>query len=150
MRYAKLIACASVFLLAASGSASSAQRRVHRGPTAPRLFRSRAITPRSHPKIAVRIDPERATQIQAALIASSYLSGAPSGAWDTQTQSAMEKFQADNGWQTKLIPDARAIIKLGLGPANASATDAAANSAETRDITASPSDAVSALSPSNQ
>jgi hypothetical protein len=28
----------------------------------------------------------------------------------------MEKFQADNGWQTKKVPDSRAIIKLGLGP----------------------------------
>jgi len=28
----------------------------------------------------------------------------------------MQKFQADNGWQTKLVPDSRAIIKLGLGP----------------------------------
>ena len=28
----------------------------------------------------------------------------------------MQKYQADNGWQTKLIPDSRAIIKLGLGP----------------------------------
>jgi hypothetical protein len=29
----------------------------------------------------------------------------------------MQKLQADNGWQTKLVPDSRAIIKLGLGPA---------------------------------
>jgi hypothetical protein len=29
----------------------------------------------------------------------------------------MQKFQSDNGWQTKLVPDSRAIIKLGLGPA---------------------------------
>jgi len=28
----------------------------------------------------------------------------------------MQKMQADNGWQTKMIPDSRAIIKLGLGP----------------------------------
>jgi hypothetical protein len=28
----------------------------------------------------------------------------------------MEKFQADNGWQSKTVPDARALIKLGLGP----------------------------------
>ncbi len=30
----------------------------------------------------------------------------------------MEKLQADNGWQVKLVPDARALIKLGLGPGN--------------------------------
>lgn len=28
----------------------------------------------------------------------------------------MQKFQADNGWQTKLMPDSRALKKLGLGP----------------------------------
>jgi hypothetical protein len=32
----------------------------------------------------------------------------------------MQKFQGDNGWQTKLIPDSRAIIKLGLGPTQSS------------------------------
>ena len=44
------------------------------------------------------------------------MSGTASGEWDAPTEAAMEKFQADNGWQTKLVPDARAIIKLGLGP----------------------------------
>ena len=28
----------------------------------------------------------------------------------------MSKFQSDQGWQTKLTPDSRALIKLGLGP----------------------------------
>jgi hypothetical protein len=28
----------------------------------------------------------------------------------------MQKFQGDNGWQTKITPDSRALIKLGLGP----------------------------------
>lgn len=62
------------------------------------------------------IDDSRATEIQTALIRSGYLSGEASGHWDAQTEAAMQKFQADNGWQTKLIPDSRAIIKLGLGP----------------------------------
>jgi peptidoglycan hydrolase-like protein with peptidoglycan-binding domain len=66
------------------------------------------------------IDDARANQIQASLIKSGYLSGEASGHWDFQTQSAMQKFQADNGWQTKLIPDSRAIIKLGLGPEQSS------------------------------
>jgi peptidoglycan hydrolase-like protein with peptidoglycan-binding domain len=66
------------------------------------------------------IDDARATQIQTSLIKSGYLSGEASGHWDPETQSAMQKFQADNGWQTKLIPDSRAIIKLGLGPEQSS------------------------------
>ena len=63
-----------------------------------------------------QIDPARATQIQSALIQQNYLTGAPSGQWDAETETAMQKFQADHGWQTKLTPDSRALIKLGLGP----------------------------------
>jgi hypothetical protein len=40
----------------------------------------------------------------------------------------MEKLQADNGWQTKLVPDSRAIIKLGLGPSTASGNPLASQS----------------------
>jgi hypothetical protein len=63
-----------------------------------------------------QIDPARATQIQEALIHENYLTGTPSGQWDADTETAMQKFQADHGWQTKLTPDSRALIKLGLGP----------------------------------
>jgi len=71
------------------------------------------------------IDDQRATAIQAALIKAGYLSGEPSGHWDAASIAAMTKVQADNGWQTKLVPDSRAIIKLGLGPGSASETPAA-------------------------
>lgn len=63
-----------------------------------------------------KIDPQRATEIQEALIREHYLSGTASGKWDDTSQKAMEKFQADNGWQSKMVPDSRALIKLGLGP----------------------------------
>ena len=63
-----------------------------------------------------QIDPERTRQIQTALIAKNYLSGEATGEWTPDTEAAMQKFQADNGWQTKLMPDSRALIKLGLGP----------------------------------
>ncbi len=62
------------------------------------------------------IDPTRTREIQQALIERSYLTGEPSGEWTPETEAAMSKFQADNGWQTKLMPDSRALIKLGLGP----------------------------------
>jgi hypothetical protein len=68
------------------------------------------------------IQPERATQIQQALIREKYLTGEPSGTWDARSEAAMVKFQGDNGWQTKEIPDSRAIIKLGLGPNYSSQT----------------------------
>jgi hypothetical protein len=73
-----------------------------------------------HPHAArhevVGMGSERATQIQSALIKSGYLAGQPSGVWDAQSAAAMQKLQADNGWQTKITPDSRALIKLGLGP----------------------------------
>ena len=36
----------------------------------------------------------------------------------------MQKYQSDNGWQTHLMPDSRAIKKLGLGPDYSSAINA--------------------------
>ncbi len=65
-----------------------------------------------------KMDSDRARQVQAALIREHYLSGEPTGVWDQKSQNAMVRFQAANGWQTKVIPDSRALIKLGLGPSN--------------------------------
>jgi hypothetical protein len=62
------------------------------------------------------IDSTRAREIQTALIREHYMQGEPSGTWDGTTQAAMQKYQADHGWQAKTTPDARALIKLGLGP----------------------------------
>ena len=62
------------------------------------------------------MDSSRATEIQQALIQAHYLNGSPTGQWDADTQAAMVKYQNDNGWQTKITPDSRALIKLGLGP----------------------------------
>lgn len=62
------------------------------------------------------IDPARVTEIQQALIREHYLTGEATGTWDATTQAAMQKFQSDQGWQTRLIPDSRALKKLGLGP----------------------------------
>ena len=128
MRFGRLRTLTSAILMAAVLPAI-ALPRVHRGPTSPRLYKERT---KPSPKPASHaIDSERATQIQTALVKSGYLTGSPSGVWDAETQAAMQKLQADNGWQTKLVPDSRAIIKLGLGsnsgassPANGMASEA--------------------------
>jgi peptidoglycan hydrolase-like protein with peptidoglycan-binding domain len=65
------------------------------------------------------MNSERVREIQAALIREHYLDGEPNGVWDTRSKSAMQKFQADQGWQSKVVPDSRALIKLGLGPDHA-------------------------------
>ena len=61
-------------------------------------------------------DSDRTREIQNALIREHYLSGSPSGSWDSDTRAALTKYQADHGWQSKIVPDSRALIKLGLGP----------------------------------
>lgn len=63
-----------------------------------------------------KIDSERAQQIQEALIREHYLKGEPTGSWNQATEDALRRFQAANGWQSKTVPDSRALIKLGLGP----------------------------------
>ena len=72
-------------------------------------------------KAPMEMPSERASQIQTALIKQGYLTGEPTGRWDEQSVSAMQKMQGDNGWQTKVTPDSRALIKLGLGPTDTNA-----------------------------
>jgi hypothetical protein len=63
-----------------------------------------------------KIDSERAQAIQESLIREHYLSGEATGTWNQASEAAMRRYQADNGWQSKTVPDSRALIKLGLGP----------------------------------
>jgi hypothetical protein len=65
-----------------------------------------------------KVDAARAREIQEALIREHYLSGSATGKWDTATEDALRKYQGDNGWQNKTVPDSRALIKLGLGPSH--------------------------------
>lgn len=118
MRFTQLVLCSGLVLATAIPGVAVIHAR--RGPTSHHgLFHTRSHS--KHSKATVRsvgqrsIDDSRATQIQTALVKSGYLSD-PSGHWDASTSAAMQKYQADNGWQTKLVPDSRAIIKLGLGP----------------------------------
>jgi hypothetical protein len=62
------------------------------------------------------IDSLRVREIQSALIRQHYLDGDSNGVWDARTKAAMIKYQGEQGWQTKKVPDSRALIKLGLGP----------------------------------
>jgi flagellar biosynthesis GTPase FlhF len=73
----------------------------------------------SRPRGQQGIDGDRAREIQEALIREHYLDGDASGIWDARTRDAMVRFQNDNGWQTRIVPDSRALIKLGLGPKHA-------------------------------
>jgi hypothetical protein len=97
---------------------SSSKRHDHASVKDVSLKHRKGLHLRAHheEKAPMEMPAERATQIQTALIKQGYLGGEPSGAWDSQTVAAMQKLQGDNGWQTKITPDSRALIKLGLGP----------------------------------
>lgn len=113
-------------LLAALAAAPAFASRVHRAPTSGRTHSAhrsakttgRTAAPHTHAKLHGQqaIDSGRVTEIQQALIREHYLEGEASGRWDSTTEAAMQKYQADQGWQTKLMPDSRALKKLGLGP----------------------------------
>ena len=63
-----------------------------------------------------KIDSDRARSIQEALIREHYLDGEATGTWNAASEAAMRKYQSDHGWQSKTVPDSRALISLGLGP----------------------------------
>jgi Putative peptidoglycan binding domain len=93
--------------------------RTHRAPTSGHARTASSLKKAKRKQVSHgqrTIDSDRASQIQNALIRQKYLTGSPSGQWDAQTQVAMRQYQSDHGWQTKLMPDSRALISLGLGP----------------------------------
>jgi len=91
--------------------------RSHRSTAAKKKSLQRTKrTSRAKKRGQQKIETDRTRAIQKALIRSHYLNGEASGNWDSATQRAMERYQADNGWQNKTVPDSRALIKLGLGP----------------------------------
>lgn len=145
MQFGKPLLFASSMFLAMTSTAALGAPRFHRGPTSPHLFRSRSQTAKPQPKKTAHIEAERASEIQTALIRTGYLTAPATGIWDAQTQAAMEKLQADNGWQTKLVPDARAIIKLGLGSGHASPSEFSKAPLESGDGVPSPAEVPAAL-----
>jgi peptidoglycan hydrolase-like protein with peptidoglycan-binding domain len=63
--------------------------------------------------------PERISEIQSALAHGGYYQGTPNGKWDSNTISAMQKFQSDNGLSNSGKIDAPSLQKLGLGSGTA-------------------------------
>jgi len=93
-----------------AGTATASSRRSHKGS----LKTVAAAKPKFRGQQS--IDSTRMLEIQQALIREHYLDGEPTGEWDQATRQALTRLQEANHWQTKIVPDARALIKLGLGP----------------------------------
>jgi peptidoglycan hydrolase-like protein with peptidoglycan-binding domain len=104
----------------ASHSSNSAKTKTAKTKTASSSTASRKgkKSRKSAKRGQQKIDSERTQQIQEALIKQHYLTGDATGKWDANTEAALRKFQSDNGWQNKTVPDSRALIKLGLGPSH--------------------------------
>jgi len=113
-----LLTCAGVPVASArQDSGSSATKKTSsKTYTASSKKRSSRKKKSSRVRGQEKIDSERAQQIQEALIRAHYLNGEASGTWNQASEDAMRKYQADHGWQSKTVPDSRALISLGLGP----------------------------------
>ena len=83
---------------------ASARRRRHRKEP----FRSRLARQ--------KLQPERIEEIQRGLIQAGYLNEEPNGKWDDSTRQAMRSFQHAHGFPETGLPEAKSLMKLGLGP----------------------------------
>src|SRR5271165_1502381 len=99
---------------AKSATSTKAASRTHTASAGKRSSRKKSVRARGQQKI----DSERAQAIQEALIREHYLSGEASGTWNQESEEAMRRYQTDHGWQSKEVPDSRALISLGLGPSH--------------------------------
>jgi hypothetical protein len=97
-----------------SHSASSSSSGVKNSPSKTSGKRSRRKSSRLRGQ--QKIDSERAQAIQEALIREHYMTGDATGTWNQASEDAMRRYQAAHGWQSKTVPDSRALISLGLGP----------------------------------
>ena len=93
-----------------SAAPIGAKSKVHTASAGKRSSRKKRVRGQQ------KIDSARAHSIQEALIREHYLSGEATGTWNLASEEAMRRYQADHGWQSKTVPDSRALIKLGLGP----------------------------------
>jgi peptidoglycan hydrolase-like protein with peptidoglycan-binding domain len=99
---------------ATSPKSTSATTKTHSASSGKRSSHKKSVRSRGQQKI----ESERARSIQEALIRERYMTGEPTGTWNQSSEDAMRRYQGDHGWQTKEVPDSRALIKLGLGPSN--------------------------------
>jgi peptidoglycan hydrolase-like protein with peptidoglycan-binding domain len=63
--------------------------------------------------------PDRISEIQSALARGGYYQGDPNGKWDSNTVSALQKFQSANNLNASGKLDATSLQKMGLGSSTA-------------------------------
>lgn len=74
------------------------------------------MTPSQQRLARLHLEPDRVQEIQQALIREGYLSNdAATGEWDTRTHDAMLRYQTMHGFPATGLPEAKSLMKLGLG-----------------------------------
>lgn len=101
-------------------SAKGAPPATHKTALGSRGRKGRKAKPRrstAYTRLAqMQMDPERVQSIQQALIGAGTYHGTPSGRWDSETRDAMARYQTENGFGVTGLPDAKSLMKMGLGP----------------------------------
>jgi peptidoglycan hydrolase-like protein with peptidoglycan-binding domain len=96
--------------------ASSTRHRRHSSSKAAKRTR-KPRKPNAYQRLAkMQMDPDRVESIQKALGDAGVYHGTPSGHWDSETRDAMARYQTQNGFGVTGLPDAKSLMKLGLGP----------------------------------
>jgi peptidoglycan hydrolase-like protein with peptidoglycan-binding domain len=97
---------------AATSTSTSKTKKAHTSAasTKTRTATSKRRKKSSRVRGQQKIDSQRVQSIQEALIREHYLRGEATGKWDQASEEAMRRYQADNGWQNKTVPDSRALI----------------------------------------
>ena len=98
-----------------AGAATAKKGTVRRRSSAKRRVASRRVPSRQR-LARLRLESSRVTEIQQALGKAGYLKQEPSGNWDDVTRDSMRRYQADHGFPTTGMPEAKSLLKLGLGP----------------------------------
>jgi len=103
-----------------AGTSKAKSVSAHKTPIAARRGKGRKAKPRrstAYTRLArMQMDPGRVESIQQALIDAGEFHGTPTGQWDSATRDAMAHYQAANGFGVTGLPDAKSLMKLGLGP----------------------------------
>ncbi len=92
------------------GAASKSSGQRVKASRRPRRSRYRRRLAQLH------LEPQRIAEIQRALAQAGYLNQESTGKWNEATKAAMRRFQADHGFPTTALPEAKSLMKLGLGP----------------------------------
>ena len=117
VRYLQPQQASSVVSANSSRSASASKSSSHTSPASSKKKKSSSKKSRHSRREPTQKapTPERISEIQSSLARGGYYQGEPNGKWDSNTVSAMQKFQSANGLDPSGKLDATSLQKLGLG-----------------------------------